>query len=288
MNAIYTDYKYCREIIKRHSKSFYYAFKQLPEDDANAVYAIYTFCRMADDIVDRTASVDYRKAVLDTFNSKLLQFEEGILIDEPMWRALKDVHQRYPLDLTAFKMQITGQQMDLMYTQPETIKDIERYSLYVAGSVGRMLLPILSTNVTLEMKENAEKLGIAMQITNILRDIGEDFKRYQRVYIPKQIMNKFNYTNQQLASFEINSDFINMWEYLAEYAETLYDEFLHYINQYHIHARLPLLLSMLVYKEILNEVRRNNYDCLTKRNHVSTLDKYRIHQEAIVYLKGEK
>lgn len=285
MKEIYKDYKYCREIIKRHSKSFYYAFKHLPEDDANAVYAIYVFCRIADDIVDQRDSVEHKKSKLDTFSKQLLKFEEGILIDEPMWRALKDVYERYPLDLSAFKMQIIGQNMDLIYTQPETMKDIERYSLYVAGSVGRMLLPILSTDANLEMKKNAEKLGIAMQITNILRDIGEDFTQHQRIYIPKEIMNKFNYTYQQLASFEINADFIKMWEHLAEYAETLYDEFYQYIDQYHMHARLPLLLSMLVYKEILNEVRRNKYDCLTKRNHVSLIDKYRIQQEAMSYLK---
>lgn len=285
MSTIDKDYQYCEVVIKQHSKSFYYGFKQLPENDAKAVYAVYAFCRMADDMVDQKGSVQYRKAELDRLSNQFTQFEQGLIIDQPMWRALADVRYRYPLEISAFKMQLAGQQMDLVYTQPETMADLERYSKYVAGSVGRMLLPILSEDVTLELKQNAEKLGVAMQITNILRDIGEDFKVHQRIYLPAQIMRQWNYTQHDLESHEINTAFVGMWETLAQYAERLYDEFCHSITHYKQEARMPLLLSMLVYKEILNEIRRNDYDCFTKRNHVSLLDKYRLKKEAISYLK---
>lgn len=160
MSTIDKDYQYCEAVIKQHSKSFYYGFKQLPENDAKAVYAVYAFCRMADDMVDQKGSVQYRKAELDRLSNQFTQFEQGLIIDQPMWRALADVRYRYPLEISAFKMQLAGQQMDLVYTQPETMADLERYSKYVAGSVGRMLLPILSEDVTLELKQNAEKLGV--------------------------------------------------------------------------------------------------------------------------------
>ncbi|TDM12745.1 phytoene/squalene synthase family protein [Macrococcus lamae] len=279
------DYEYCRNIIKQHSKSFYYAFKELPVDDANAVYAVYAFCRMADDIVDESESAAMSISGLNQLKKDLSDFANGYEINHPMWRALRDVHSRYTLDLEMFNWQISGQEHDIMFKQPETLEDLKWYSTQVAGSVGRMLLPILSDNNSEQLKRDAEQLGVAMQITNILRDIGEDYSYHRRIYIPVEIMEKYGCI-KAIEERQSEPAFIEMWEYLAGYAEGIYDNFYSSINLYKKEGQLPLLLSAMVYRAILDEVRANNYNCLTDRNKVSTARKLMIRHQAMNYLTG--
>lgn len=281
------DYNYCRQIIKSHSKSFYYGFSQLPEDEAKAVYAIYAFCRTADDIVDGNESEAEKREALQLLLQQIDSFEHGEQIDHPMWRALADVRNKFPLDLAMFRKQVTGQMMDLDFRQPATIEDLYHYSSHVAGSVGELLYPILAGQDTQAGRKAADNLGIAMQITNILRDIGEDHREKQRIYIPKSMMQTYQYTEQNLINQEINEAFIVMWEALAQDAEDRYNRFYPHLIDYNRESRQPLLVAALIYAEILNEVRRNNYNCLTRRNKVSLISKKKISTIALQILKEE-
>ncbi len=282
-NRLRKDYEYCQNLIKKHSKSFYYAFKELPKYDADAVYAVYAFCRMVDDIVDEAHNQEESSAHLAAFKKELDDFSAGQDINHPMWRALRDVHNRYELDLTMFYWQIAGQEQDIDFTQPKTLEDLRHYSVRVAGSVGRMLLPILSEHCSEAMKQNAEELGVAMQITNILRDIGEDHQHHQRIYIPVEVIEQYGCI-QAIEDRQVNAEFIAMWEYLAQYAEKIYDQFYESISYYKKEAQLPLLLSAMVYRGIIDEVRAHNYDCLTRRNKVSSTKKLMLRQQAKQYL----
>ena len=283
--ALKSDYKYCQSVIKKYSKSFYYAFSTLPEDDARAVYAVYTFCRMADDAIDEADSTDEALKNLDELRAELDEFCKGKIPDTPMWRALNDVRNRYDLDTSMMYTQIDGQESDVHFRQPENFDELFEYSRKVAGSVGRLLLPIISEDTTQKRQENAENLGIAMQITNILRDVGEDIDMHNRVYIPSSVLNRFEYSHEQLKSGELNDAFINAWEHLAGEAEALYDGFHNEIIHYKNEARMPLLLSLCVYREILEEVRNNAYDCFSRRNFVSVKRKTEIKNEVIKNLK---
>lgn len=280
-----SDYKFCQSVIKKYSKSFYYAFSTLPEDDARAVYAVYTYCRMADDAIDEADSKEEAMKNLGELRVQLDEFCKGNIPDTPMWRALNDVRNRYELDTSMMYAQIDGQESDVHFKQPESFDDLIEYSRKVAGSVGRLLLPIISEDRTGERQKNAENLGIAMQITNILRDVGEDIDIHDRVYIPRSVLNRFEYSYEQLKSSELNDAFINVWEHLAGEAEALYDGFSSEIIHYKQEARLPLLLSMSVYREILAEVRSNDYDCFNRRNFVSMKRKTEIKNEASKILK---
>lgn len=280
-----SDYKFCQSVIKKYSKSFYYAFSKLPEDDARAVYAVYTYCRMADDAIDEADSKEEAMRNLDELRVDLDEFCKGNIPDTPMWRALNDVRNRYEMDISMMYAQIVGQESDVHFRQPENFDDLIEYSRKVAGSVGRLLLPILSENTTHERQKNAENLGVAMQITNILRDVGEDIDIHDRIYIPGSVLNRFEYSHEQLKSHELNEAFINLWEHLASEAEALYDGFHDEIIHYKKEARLPLLLSMSVYREILAEVRNNDYDCFNRRNFVSMKRKMEIKNEVSENLK---
>lgn len=263
------DFYYCEEIIKKQSKSFYYAFSKLPLDKANAVYAIYAFCRIADDCADSDHSTTEKLRALNQLKKELDLFSNQAEMDKPLWRALRHVFNEYSMDIKPFYDQLTGQSMDIAFTIPETMQELESYSYYVAGSVGLMLLPVISSKSPADLRSSVIDLGVAMQITNILRDVGEDFYEKNRIYLPKEELRHFQYTQYDLQNGNINMNFIKLWERLAVRAEFLYDNFLRNIDMFDTDSRLPVFLSAQVYRGILNAVRENDYQCLFERNYVT-------------------
>ena len=267
------DYLYCEEIIRKNSKSFYKAFSYLPEDKAGDIYAIYAFCRIADDITD----IQNNKTELEIFKNKWIDFKSGITPNEPVWRALRNTFKKYEMNYEAFDHMIQGQFSDFDFVQPQTQELLEQYCYYVAGTVGLMILPVLSRRHR-ELEESGIILGKAMQITNILRDIGEDFEK-GRVYLPVSVMNKFNVTTDDIREKKADKNFYLMWEYEAKLAEAYYLKVTDDFHLYDKDSLLPVMLSVNLYKEILNEIRRNGYDCLTKRNYTGKVRKI------LIYLK---
>ena len=178
------------------------------------------------------------------------------------------------MDINPFYDMITGQKMGLDFKQPTTQEELEDYSYYVAGAVGLMLLPLLS-DAPERIQEEAIALGKGMQITNILRDIGEDLTN-GRVYLPTEVLEKHSYSYEMLEQQTINQSFIDMWEYEARKAEEFYEtsmDIFPFINE---DAKKTLLLSLLFYREILETVRLNNYQCYTKKNSVPTKRKVKL------------
>lgn len=267
------DYAYCEEIIKEHSKSFYFAFSKLPKEKAQAVYAIYAFCRLADDSIDEAETKAEQAEALNSLNNQLAKFEQGDEPNHPIWRALRDVFNRYAMSIEPFYDQLQGQAMDYHFEQPHSMKEVEDYSYYVAGSVGLMLLPIIATENHYELEESAIALGIAMQLTNILRDVGEDFREINRIYLPEDLMNKVGYSVEDLSEAKINDPFIVIWESMAFRAEQLYLDFKKTLHLFDEDSQFPVALSSRIYAAILDTVRQNNYDCLTRRNKTSFLKK---------------
>lgn len=261
------DYKYCEEIIKKESKSFYFAFSKLPKDKAKAVYAIYAFNRMVDDSVDEVNDESIKKQLLAKHKKDLLHMEQ---VDEPIYRVLTDTFSRYRCIKDPYLEQMKGQEMDIHFEQPETMQELEKYSDYVAGSVGRMMLPIIaSKNEDLEsLHTAATDLGIAMQLTNILRDIGEDYRERQRIYLPKSLMKKYNYTVEDLAENKINDNFVQMWEHVAYRSEELYKVFFNSIDKFDKDSVKQIHKSAKVYREILEVIREKDYNCLIERHYV--------------------
>lgn len=288
MDQLKSDYKFCESIIKKHSKSFHYAFSNLSTEDRNAVYAIYAFCRMSDDAVDNAPVESEKIQNLNAIRQELGGFSNNKTPDTPVWRALEDVKIRYNISLDMMYKQLDGQQMDINFSQPETLSDLEEYSTYVAGSVGLLLLPIIAGGNTEIKESSANSLGVAMQYTNVLRDIGEDAKNLNRIYLPKTWMAEYQITAQDLTAGAVTPKFIELWEKLAVEAERKYDEFMSEIMYYKPEAQLGLTLSVLIYREILDEVRRNHHDCLNKRQAVSLARKTKIKMDAEKMLKSMK
>lgn len=274
-----SDFALCEQTIRNHSKSFYKAFSKLPKQKALSIFAIYSFCREADDSIDVYRDVDR----LNKLKRELDDFLAGKIPDRYFWRALVPVFETYEMNQQSFYDMLLGQEMDWAFQQPETQTELEEYSYYVAGSVGLMLLPILS-DCPDEIRSQAIQLGEAMQITNILRDIGEDFNN-QRIYLPKEIMERFDVSLNSLEKGIINDSFIELWEYEATRAEQLYLKAQTMLHTIHKDCQEALLLSIYFYKEILNSVRQSNYQCFNKRNFVKKSQQLELYQKAKNYLK---
>lgn len=263
------SYDRCEAIIKEHSKSFYLAFSQLPKPKNKAVYALYAFCRMADDLVDNASTAAERARNIEQFSTELELFFEGQYSDNPIWVCLADVFARYPMSQEAFRLQIQGQKLDIEFSQPETLDDLLTYSYHVASSVGLMMLPIIAQENYRHLEKEAINLGIAMQITNILRDVGEDYQTLNRIYLPRELMNKFNVTEDMIRNKETTDAFIDLWEHLAQIAEGYYDSFQQQITLFDPDCQTQLTIAAKVYAQLLTVIRENQYSCLSKRNMVS-------------------
>lgn len=272
---IENDFMYCESIIKNSSKSFYKAFSKLPKNKAKSIYAVYAFCRLIDDIVD----IDKDEYAFEKFKADFLNFKNGEDIDKPVWRALREVFNNYDMSFKPFEDMIKGQYMDLEFNQPLNQEELEEYCYYVASSVGLMILPILSSKHK-EIEETAIDLGKAMQLTNILRDIGEDYDN-NRIYLPISVMKSYGYDEDKLSKKIIDESFISLWEFEAKRAEDLYNNSLRKIKLFDNDSTLPVLLSLYFYREILFEIRKNNYDCLYKRNHISNIRKFSLYIKSV-------
>lgn len=257
-----------QRVIKKNSLTFYKAFSKIEDvDKRHAIYAVYAFCRTADDLVDENQD-----------EQGLLKLEEELkafINHEPLkhwrWQALKITTKPFydeTYDYKPFFEMIYGQKMDLNHQGYETLDDLLKYCYYVAGTVGLMLIPILSPDNKQELKDFAIHLGYGMQLTNILRDIGEDFKN-NRIYLPKDLMIQANYSKEDLAHGIINREFIELFESLAQLAERYFDEALSQIDLFPKDSKLPLALSIILYRAIIDSCRDHGYDVFTKKNYVS-------------------
>lgn len=276
------DYTYCEAVIKASSTSFYTAFSQLPKEKAQAVYAIYAFCRRADDTVDAQEDVTIKSHNLAVLEKELTAFTQGETPDHAMWRALRDVFNRYEMDPAPFFDQLEGQKRDLSFQEIRDMAALRTYSYYVAGSVGLMLLPILAAEkgVTEQLKESAISLGIAMQLTNILRDVGEDYRDNGRVYLPSDLLLKHEVELAQVMQTGVNEAFIALWEEIAQESHASYEAFWDMIDQFDEDGRLPVYAAAKIYHAIMDSVRSNDYDCLQRRNYVPRLRMLQLVKEA--------
>lgn len=266
-------YDYCRRIIQQIARTFYYGSLFLPEQKRRASWALYAFCRVADDIADEpdlypeplSALARWRHGLVDAYDGK----PRG-----PVMRAWADALTRWPIPLQPALDLLDGVEMDVHGATYATFEDLRLYCYRVAGTVGLLTAPILGYDDP-EAPQAAVDLGIAMQLTNILRDIGEDRAR-GRVYLPADEMAAFGYGRDDLERGVINAAFINLMEFQIARAETYYERGMAGLSLLHADARLAITLSGELYRAILYRIRRNHYDVFTQRAHIPLTGKLAI------------
>lgn len=271
-----TQMKQCEDLMRERSSSFYEAFKGLPSPRREAVFTIYAFCRMIDDSVDEPEHSPY---TLEELRVRLMNLRkaEGHFI----WPALRWLFASFPrLTKEPFLRQMEGQQSDLSFTHYNTMKELERYCYLVAGTVGEMLLPVLrdtDDENNEAVKESGIALGKAMQIVNIVRDVGEDLARGRR-YIPLELMVRHGYTQDELLRGEINGKWISLILDLEQLAAKWLQKGMERLDAYPPESAFAVELSAVLYGAILTSVKNNGFDVFHKRAFVKDRVKSQIYR----------
>lgn len=251
-------------MIRQGSASFYHAFRGLPSPRREAVFVIYAFCRLIDDSVDEPEKAPYSIFQLRD-HLKELDKAEGHFI----WPALRWLFGEFPnLTKDPFFRQMEGQISDLTLTHYSTMKELEHYCYLVAGTVGEMLLPVLRDDDGESAMASGIALGKAMQIVNIIRDVGED-KGRERRYIPMELMVKHQYTVKDFQEGIVDGRFISVIQDLEQTARQWFEEGLADIDSYPSLSGFAVELAASFYASILNAVENNQYDVYTKRAYVT-------------------
>jgi phytoene synthase len=262
------SYEACRQVTRTHARSFSFASHVLPKERRMAAYALYAFCRSADDAVDTVSDVP----VVERFGQVQRRLDrvfagEGIV--ELTDLALADVVQRYGHDRAPFDGLLEGMRIDLEPVAFDTTEQLLEYCHLAAGVVGEMLLPVLGASGP-EARARADDLGIAMQLTNILRDVGEDLDR-ERIYLPAQELALFGLTHEDVRARRRNEAWRAFLQFQIQRARDTYaraDLGVPLIRTWG--GRLCTRVMRLVYGDILRAIELNRYDVFSTRARTTT------------------
>lgn len=257
-----------------HSRTFSLAARFLPRPVQMPVATLYLYCRRVDSIADQRVLEIGADRALDEV-ARVREHLHATLTGEPpsneiLWRRLAEVHEHYNLHPGPLNELLEGAVWDLKNRPIRSKKDLVDYSNLVGGSVGAMMLPFLSKKARFDDLESAARqLGIAMQITNIVRDVGEDIEQLNRVYLPTAWMRTKGISREALADGRCVSGYRELIEKTMSLAETQYRNSNEGIAALPFRTRIGIRAAARMYREILNEVRANEYDNLNRRAYVS-------------------
>ncbi|PSQ77984.1 MAG: squalene/phytoene synthase family protein [Bacteroidetes bacterium QH_7_62_13] len=260
------------ESFRYHSRTFSLAARFLPRSVQMPIATLYLFCRRVDSIADqRVLEVGPERALdeVEQVRARLHDTLAGRPPDDVLWRRLGEVHEEYELDPNPLEELIEGAVWDLKDRPIQTPDDLIAYSNLVGGSVGAMMLPFLRENGHEDLERPARDLGIAMQITNILRDVGEDIERLDRVYLPTEWMQAHGVSRKALANGQRPDGHSTLLERTMTLAEERYRQSYEGVAALPFRTRVGIRAAARMYREILNEVRANDYDNLDRRAYVS-------------------
>jgi phytoene synthase len=272
-------YNYCRQIAKHHAKTFYLATLFLPKRQQNPIFAMYALLRTVDDLVDLAEDKlsngqltrDEINISIADWKTRLHECYEGKHRNDPILTAWQDTLRHYvipielPLDL------IDGVAMDIDFETFETFDELYVYCYKVASVVGLMTAEIFGYSDKKAL-QHAIDLGIAMQLTNILRDIGEDVDR-GRIYLPLEDLRAFHYTPEEFMKKKMNDNFIKLMKFQIDRARKYYRSADIGIPMLEKNSRLAVGISSRNYSDILKAIEQNEYDVFTRRAYRSLYQK---------------
>lgn len=261
-------YKQAEKITAEHSKSFYFASALLPEEKRSAVRALYAFCRTVDDIVDESTD-DQRESRLDYWRGMIehASFLDGDLVAAAWADTLARYHipRHYALQL------IDGVNRDLTQTRYQTFEELATYCYGVASTVGLMSMYIVGFKSS-DAVPYAIKLGVALQMTNILRDIGEDYQN-GRLYLPREELAFHGIREQDIAEGRITDNWRQFMKFQIERTRHLYEDSWAGVKLLEREGQLAIGAASVFYQGILDEIEKNDYDVFTRRASLSAMGK---------------
>lgn len=274
-------YEVVAEATKAASSNFYYAFVTLPPEKRNSVYAGYAFCRLADDIVDEGEYGDAAGDALDSLCEKLADAYDG-RAEGDMWVALGDTLHRYPIDQQHLLDVVDGCRMDLDGAKYDTFDDLVKYCKLVASATGLALIEVFGYEDERAV-EYAVDLGIALQLTNILRDITEDLE-IGRVYLPADELAEYGVSVDDLRSRRVTPEFRRFMKFQVERARRYLASGVRLFPLLDKQSRSCPETMTSVYQTLLDQIEKNDYDVLNTRVGLSKFQKFRL--LAVIWLRA--
>ena len=255
--------EHCRDITQHHSSTFYLGSKFFPREQRLAVWAVYATCRIGDDIADELEP-GIARVELERWHDRVMNALAGQPESDPMSQALGWARRQFPIKRAPFEELYLGLKMDLEQTRYQTLDELLTYCRRVAGVVGWMIAPISGFSGGNDTFERALKMGMAMQLTNILRDVGEDLER-DRIYLPQELLDRHGVTEHDLRAGRISPNYVALLRELSALARRYYCEGWRGLSRLHGPAGFAVALAAASYEGILGKLERNGFDNFQKR-----------------------
>ncbi len=263
--------QYVQEKTAASGSSFYYAFLFLAKPRRAAITAFYAFCREIDDVVDDMVDPGVAAAKLAWWQTEVAQSFSG-KPSHPVLQALMPHVQNFRIEQRQLLAVIEGCQMDLEQTRYLDFPGLQRYCHLVAGVVGEVAAQIFGQTQS-HTTAYAHKLGLAFQLTNIIRDVGEDALR-GRIYLPVSELQQFDVKAHEILKRSYSPQFTTLMQFQAERAHSLYDEALSLLPAADRFSQKPGLMMASIYRSLLREIERDNFSVLHQRIRLTPLRKF--------------
>jgi len=267
-------HQYCQERAAASGSSFYYSFVFLPPDTRRAITAFYALCRELDDVVDECHERQIAETKLDWWRAEIGRFAAGVP-QHPATRALFDTPQGRNAPPALLLEIVDGMAMDLDYLRYPDFKSLNLYCYRVAGVVGEVAAAIFSgarSEDDRDIRRYAHELGLAFQLTNIIRDVGEDARR-GRIYLPQDELARFGVAEADILNRLSTPEFQALMQFQFERAAASYDRALAALPASARRAQRPGLVMASIYRTLLDEIRRAGFPALHARVSLTPLRK---------------
>lgn len=271
-------YAKCYGILREHGKTFYVMAKLLGSARGRAIAAIYGFARTSDDVVDVPGAESKPEQIQAQLDEMKLELALALAFrsHRPEYAALAETIRDYGIELYPFDDLLAGVSMDLVKNRYETYEELELYCYRVAGTIGLLITPVAGFEPGSRALEYAKTLGTAFQLTNILRDVGEDVRR-GRIYLPASELRQYGLAEEHLLNGRNDASFRAMMEFQISRAFALYCEGLALIPLIKTAGgRLAFQFAVDAYSSILHKIRENNYDVYNHRAHLTLWEKIKM------------
>ena len=268
--AVQEAYLHCQAVTRANAKNFYYAFATLPKARRQAIYAVYAFCRLCDDIADGVAPTDEKVQQLDGVQRALVEAYAGTP-DSETFVALADAVRAFEIPRNYLEEVVEGVRMDLTTSRYQTFEDLRTYCYRVASTVGLVSVRLFGGTAA-AIEPLAVDLGLAMQLTNIIRDVNEDLAR-GRVYLPLDEMARFGYSLDELRRNVYNDAFVSLMRYQGERAHAYFENGLRLVQMLPRRTRAcPAVLGGM-YLRLLERIEARGYNVFKERVSLSSREK---------------
>lgn len=276
------DIEICRRLHKKHGNSYYFATKFFPKHIRHATYALYAFFRIPDEIVDNpeVSNPDLVKKELFLWQDKWNQAYKTQQSDEPVLRATAEVFHTYGIPFEYSEAFLDAMIQDTSKSRYETYQELEHYMYGSAAVVGLMMTHVIGFR-SQKALEYAKQLGYAMQLTNFLRDIDEDYLQRDRIYLPQEDLARFELSDRDIQKQKASKDFQKMMKFQIKRTRKLYDESEQGIELLSKEGQFAVRAASILYGAILGKIEQADYDIFNKRVSTSFWEKLMLLKKAL-------